>query len=112
MCIRDSLGVYEIVSTTQYRVIRATTPQDKPLAIAGTAATHYFATNAGVDPAGATVVHLRPLPASGTYMVLTLPVPTTVTKTPPNLASSPDSVTVDARTCTYTRASGSFVDDG
>lgn len=105
------LTVFELVAADQYRPLRPTTPYDRPLVATGTT-THYYATNQGVDPAGATVVHLRPVPTAGTFVAMVLPAPTQLTTGVPGLSSTAATVTVDAETRTMTRDSGSFLDDG
>lgn len=76
------LGVYEVVSSTQYRQLRPTTVMDDPFAVSGARANRFFATNGG-GTTNLTRINLRPLPSSGLYSVLYLPVgDTLVTGTP------------------------------
>lgn len=103
------LGVYEIISDTQIRALRATTIEERPFAISnGQSALYYSVTSSD----GETVVNFRPLPTTGIYTVVYIPVPKKLIIPNLGVATSPAVVTVDAGLGTFTRATGSYLDDG
>lgn len=76
------IAVYEAVSSTEVRMLRATSAADKAVALPGTRATHFFVSND--TDTGNTVISLRPNPGGqATYAVYYIPAsPTLVTGTP------------------------------
>lgn len=70
------VGVYRVVDENDIRRLVPTTLEDRPFALVRAPATRFFATNQGV--AGATTVHLRPLPVTDVYLVIYI-------KEPPHL---------------------------